>query len=170
MKTRPIRAAIITFAAFSSGAWANDQATQLDGSSVGVVARKYTGESAKPFFNQFIARLRQVVQSGDPIMSKGAAKYLAKLETGDYYGYLHQTTRPITEKELQTGIHPENATDKPEIAGQITVDQTCHKSAGNAVTVMGVTYVAEMDAKGALAWVIQRSLMSLKPTCPDIAI
>lgn len=170
MKIKPICAAIVTIAALSSGAWADDQAIQLDGSSVGVVARKYTGESAKPFLKQFIATLRQVAQSGDPVMGKGAAKYLALLETGDYYGYIHQTTRPVTEKELRTGIQPESAMDPPEIAGQTTIDQTCHKSSGNAVTVMGVTYVAEMDSKGALVWVTQRSFMSLKPSCPDIAI
>ena len=170
MKIKLICSAIVTIAALASGARAIGQEIQIDSSSVGVVTRKYTGDSAKPFFNQFTTKLRAVAKSGDAAMSRGVAKYLAQVETGAYYGYIHQTTRPLTEKELQTGIQPETATDAPEVAGQTTIDQTCHKNADNSVTVTGFTYVAEADSKGALAWVVQRSSTYLKSACPSTMI
>ena len=170
MNIKLICSAIVTIAALASGAQAIGQEVKLDGSSLGVVTRKYTGATANPFFDQFVAKLRQDAKSAGTARGKGAAKYLAQLETGDYYGYIHQTTRPLTEKELQTGIRPEGTTDLPEIAGQSTVDQLCQKKTDNTVIVTSTTYVAEVDSKGALAWEMQRALMSLMTTCPDTTI
>lgn len=167
MKIKLICSAIVAIATLASSAQAIGQEIQLDSSSAGVVARKYTGESAKPFFNQLAAKLRATANSGDTIIGKGTAKYLAQLESGDYYGYIHQTTRPLIEKELQTGIQPEGAMDLPEVAGQTTIDQTCHKNADNSVTVTSFTYTAEADPKGALAWAVQRSATYLKSSCPN---
>jgi hypothetical protein len=170
MKIKLICSAVVTIAALASGAQAVAQGIQLDASSVGVVTRKYTGESAKPFFDQFTAKLQEDAKAGNTAMGKGAAKYLAQLESGNSYGYIHQTTRSLTDKELQTGIKPETTMDMPMIVGQTTIDQICQKKTDNTVTVMSMTYVAEVNSKGVLTWVMQRALTSLMTTCPNTTV
>ncbi|BDU22137.1 hypothetical protein [Dyella sp. GSA-30] len=170
MKIKLIGSTVVAIAALASGAQAIGQEVKLDSNSAGMVVRKYTGMSATPFFNQFAAKLQEDAKAGNTAIGKGAAKYLAQLASGNSYGYIHQTTRSVTERELQTGIQAETATDAPMVVGQTTIDQVCQKKTSNTVTVMGTTYVAEVNSKGALAWVMQRSITSLMTTCPDTTI
>jgi hypothetical protein len=170
MKIKLICSVIATAAVLAASAQAIGQETPLDALSAGMVSRTYTGKSAKPFFKAFVAKLQQNAKSGDTVMGKGAASYLAQLEAGGYTSYIHQTARPIAEKELQTGIQPENHNDPALIAGQTTTDQTCQKNANNTFTVTGITFVAEADSKGTLAWATQRFFTSIKASCPDIII
>lgn len=167
MKIKLICFAIATVASLASTTQAIGQEVKLDGSSAGVVARKYTGANANPFFDQFVAKLRESEKSAGTTRGKAAAKYLAQLGLGGYYGYIHQTTRPLTEQELQTGIRPEGPMDLPVIASQATIDQLCQKKTDNTVLVTSITYVAEADSKGALTWQVQRSFTSLMTACPN---
>jgi len=170
MKIKMICGAIVTTAALASGAQAIGQDIQPDGSSANVVVRKYSGDAAKPFFNAFVEKVREASKSSDPNISRGAAEYLSRLESGNVYGYIHQTTRPITQKELQSGIQPENTIDPPTFAGQTTIDQTCSRGPNNMVTVIDTSYVAVEGGAGEFAWQVTRSITSVMSICPSSSI
>jgi hypothetical protein len=170
MKIKLICGAIVATAGLASGAQATGQEIQVDGSSNGVVVRKYSGDSAKPFFNAFVEKIREAARSSDPNINKGTAQYLKQLESGQVTGYIHQTTRPITSQELKTGIQPEDTSLPPTFAGQTTMDQTCSKNGNNTFTVIDVSYVGVPAAAGGFEWSLTRSITSVMSICPSSPI